>query len=277
MTSASRPERAQPAEPSHLLDAVTDRLGAGVAVAADPDLAMVELAVRGQWSPSLAEQTSAALRLCLAGPSTSIIVDLSDLGDPDGVSVSHRLMLWRRARLGTAPVRMTFCLPRATVFSRRVRFLQGPQPQVFASVLEARTAIGRRTPQADRLHARLDPHPGSVKSARDLVVQACHAWRLPALLSDARLIVSELAANAVEHAGTDFIVTVSRGGVRIHVSVHDRVGGFPHPDERELVVPQASLDERGRGLRLVHTTAVVWGALPTRDGKVVWATVAASS
>jgi hypothetical protein len=33
------------------------------------------------------------------------------------------------------------------------------------------------------------------------------------------------------------------------------------------------LSERGRGLRLVHFGAAAWGAMPTRGGKVVWATV----
>jgi hypothetical protein len=85
--------------------------------------------------------------------------------------------------------------------------------------------------------------------------------------------VSELAANAVEHACTDFIVTVSPGGTSLHVAVRDGVPRFPHPSEPELIDPLASLAERGRGLRLVHTVAAEWGAMPARGGKVVWATV----
>jgi anti-sigma regulatory factor (Ser/Thr protein kinase) len=85
--------------------------------------------------------------------------------------------------------------------------------------------------------------------------------------------MSELATNAVKHAGTDFIVTVSRGGTSLHVAVHDGVPRFPRPSEPALIDPLASLAERGRGLRLVHTVAAAWGAMPARSGKVVWATV----
>jgi hypothetical protein len=41
----------------------------------------------------------------------------------------------------------------------------------------------------------------------------------------------------------------------------------------ELTSAQTAHDERGRGLQLVHAIADGWGATPTRDGKVVWATV----
>ncbi|MEV4639370.1 hypothetical protein AB0J80_18660 [Actinoplanes sp. NPDC049548] len=33
------------------------------------------------------------------------------------------------------------------------------------------------------------------------------------------------------------------------------------------------LDERGCGLRVVHTDSTAWGAMPIAGGKVVWATV----
>jgi anti-sigma regulatory factor (Ser/Thr protein kinase) len=144
---------------------------------------------------------------------------------------------------------------------------------VFATVAEARSAIAERRSPADQRQAHFEPLPASVKAARDLVTQACHAWQLPGLLQDTWLIVSELAANAVEHASTNFIVTVSRSGTRLHVAIHDRLSRFPAPDEPKLVGSSASLGERGRGLRLVHTIAAAWGTVPTRDGKVVWATV----
>jgi anti-sigma regulatory factor (Ser/Thr protein kinase) len=170
-------------------------------------------------------------------------------------------------------VHLAFSLSSAAALSRRLRSLQGPHPSVFTSVTETRRAIAARVSRAHRMQARLEPRPASVKAARDLVAQACRAWHLTELLHDTWLIVSELAANAVQHARTDFIVTVSRTGDRLHVAIHDCVSRFPRPSEPALVSPQASLDERGRGLRLVHTVAAAWGAIPTREGKVVWATV----
>ena len=273
MTAADRRKQVQPIEPPYLLTAVINRRGVGVAVTGDASTTVVDMVVHGQWSQHLGEQVSTGLRLCLAGPSISIIIDLQHVDDPYGVSMPFWLAAWRHARLGLPPVHLAFCLPTTTALSRRLRHLQGPQPRVFATVPEARIAIAERLSRADRLQTRLAPRPASIGAARNLVRQACRAWHLPRLLDDTSLIVSELATNAVEHACTDFIVTVSRGGTSLHVAVHDGVPRFPRPSEPALIDPLASLAERGRGLRLVHTIAAAWGAMPARGGKVVWATV----
>jgi anti-sigma regulatory factor (Ser/Thr protein kinase) len=273
VTAADRRARAEPVKSPYLLTPVINRLGLRVAVTGDAGIAVVEVAAHGQWSPQLGEQLSAALRMCLAGPSPSIIVDLRDLGDPYGASLPFWLALWQQARHGSAPVHVTFSLPVTTGLSRRLRSRPAPRPRVYATVREARIAIVERMSHADRLQARLAPLPASVKAARTLVTQACHAWDRPELLPDSLLIVSELAANAVEHAGTDVIVTVSRGDTGLHVAVHDCDRRFPRLHDPELRSPPVSLDDRGRGLRLVHTVAAAWGAMPTRTGKVVWATV----
>ncbi|MFI7602437.1 ATP-binding protein [Actinoplanes sp. NPDC049681] len=273
MTAAGRHAQVQPLESPYLLTSAADRLGTGVAVTGDVGMVVVEVAVYGRWSPQLSEQVSAALHMCLAGPSAAIIVDLHDLGDPHGGSLPFWLALWRQARLGAAPVYVTFCLPTATALSRRLRYLQGPQPRAYTTLPEARAATAGRMSRADRLQIRLEPRPASVKVARTLVTRACRAWDRQKLLHDTWLIASELAANAVEHARTDFVVTVSRSNARLHVAIHDCVARFPHASELMLIAPQASLGERGRGLRLVHATAASWGTVPTHDGKVVWAAV----
>jgi anti-sigma regulatory factor (Ser/Thr protein kinase) len=273
MTAAERHEQVWPIEPPYLLTAVPNRRAVGVTVTGDASTTVVEMAAHGQWSQQLGKQVSAGLRLCLAGPSVSIIVDLQHVDDPYGVSMPFWLTAWRQARLALSPVNLVFCLPATAALSRRLRHLNGPQPRVFGNVPEARIAIAERLSRADRLQVRLAPRPASVGSARHLVRQACRAWRLSQLLDDTSLIVSELASNAVEHAGTDFIVTVSRGGTSLHVAVHDGVPRFPHPSKAALIDPVASLAGRGRGLRLVHAVAAAWGAMPARGGKVVWATV----
>jgi len=274
MTATERREQVQPLEPPYLLTSMTDRHGAGVTVTGDASIAVVELAARGQWSHHLCDQVSAGLRLCLSGPSAWIIIDLQHMDDAYGVSMPFWLRVWRQARLGPSPVHLAFSLPATTALSRRLRTLQGPQPRVFATALEARMTTAERMPHADRLQARLAPQPASISAARNLVAQACHDWHLPQLLPDTSLIVSELATNAVEHAGTDFIVTVSRGGTgRPHVAVHDGASRFPHPSGPALIDPRTTFPVRGRGLLLVHAVAAAWGAMPARGGKVVWATV----
>ena len=79
--------------------------------------------------------------------------------------------------------------------------------------------------------------------------------------------------NAVEHAATEITVVVSLRGSGIHICVADLVSRLPRllkPARPRRGMP---LDDRGRGLRVVQATARAWGALPTRTGKVVWATL----
>lgn len=105
--------------------------------------------------------------------------------------------------------------------------------------------------------------------ARRLVGQALGVWHRDVLADAARLVVTELVANAVEHAQGDSIrVTVTRlddGGVR--VGVVDKSGGRP--------VPRVARPDEigGRGLAIVGHMAAAWGTDPLPDGKRVWAVV----
>jgi anti-sigma regulatory factor (Ser/Thr protein kinase) len=257
----------RPVKPPYLLHAAPE-----VAVVGDESTAVVEMTARGAWSRRLGDRVATGLSLCLAGPSDSIIVDLRDLDDPHGASMPFWLAAWRQARLAPSPVRLALSLPASAALSRRLRALDGPQPRVFTTVPDARVALTERMPRADRLQIRLSPRPDSVRAARDLVAQACAAWELPHLLGDAVLITSELAANAVEHAATEYTVTLSRGDQLLHVTVHDELARFPRP--RLAAGDQDDpLAERGRGLPLVHGLAAAWGAMPAYGGQVVWATV----
>jgi anti-sigma regulatory factor (Ser/Thr protein kinase) len=259
-------------QPPYLLTASTDRRGLSVGVVADASTAVVEMTVHGSWSQQLGRQVAASIRLCLAGPSASVIIDLHDLQDPYGVSLPFWLSVWREGGLGPAPVQLALCVPATTVLDSRLR-QPAVQPLVFPTMSEARMAIADRLSRAHRLQARLAPRPASVRAARDLVAQACQAWRLPQL-QDAWLVVSELVANAVEHARTEFVITAStRGDTRLHLAVRDGTTNLPRLRETSSSSRPGLLQERGRGLWLVHASAAAWGAMPARGGKVVWATV----
>jgi two-component sensor histidine kinase len=85
----------------------------------------------------------------------------------------------------------------------------------------------------------------------------------------------ELVTNAVEHAGTDMLVTVTRREQGLHLVVRD--GNLVLP-RRLPVAPgltSARSDQRGQGLQVVEALARAWGARLTNDGtgKIVWATV----
>lgn len=113
----------------------------------------------------------------------------------------------------------------------------------------------------------LPREPESAATARRLVRDACAAWWLESLADDAALVVSELVANAVQHARRESIrVRVERTApatVVVVVSDFDRRPPVPRAPHDE--------DEDGRGLALVEVLAADWGADQRRWGKVVWA------
>ena len=113
----------------------------------------------------------------------------------------------------------------------------------------------------------LPPQEASVGAARGLVTGALAEWAADDLTDDATLLVSELATNAVVHAGTDFDVSVELLGDTVEVAVTDR-----HPT-RTLPAPPASVDgdfESGRGLFLTAALAEKWGVDYTSTTKRVW-------
>ena len=82
------------------------------------------------------------------------------------------------------------------------------------------------------------------------------------------LMLSELATNAVQHAATEFEVTVhvAPDGSRVRVEVERRRRGFPTPPDQVTDAPH------GRGLHIVRALADAWGIDMRRDqpGKTVW-------
>jgi anti-sigma regulatory factor (Ser/Thr protein kinase) len=92
------------------------------------------------------------------------------------------------------------------------------------------------------------------------------------LLDTIRIVIAELASNAIEHAHSTFTVTVSedRDGM-VTVAVHDHSAALP------VLQPQSTLTARGRGLQIVDQLAAEWGATAEPDdGKTVWATLSPS-
>lgn len=131
-----------------------------------------------------------------------------------------------------------------------------------------------------RLHAAVVPAPGdavvliedyraerrAIADARHLVAGAIRRWgHDAALVADAEIVVTELAANALIHAATPFRVRLERCGPMVRISVDD--GG---PSLPRLIEPDASRLS-GRGVHLIDAIARRWGVEVTRDGKTVWA------
>lgn len=88
----------------------------------------------------------------------------------------------------------------------------------------------------------------------------------PDLLDDAELLLGELAANALQHAGSVDRVAVCCTSRVLHIVVHDSA---PVEPWRPPAADAAS--ERGRGTVLFGRLAVDWGVSTGPDGgKDVW-------
>jgi anti-sigma regulatory factor (Ser/Thr protein kinase) len=111
----------------------------------------------------------------------------------------------------------------------------------------------------------LPPVPSSVPLARRLVRDVLRTWAAPQDPDDAELLVTELVANVVDHAGGDLLsLELTLAGGWLRVGVVD--GSAVRPIVREMSHEQ----ERGRGMRLVATIAERWGAEDHDGGKRVW-------
>jgi hypothetical protein len=109
--------------------------------------------------------------------------------------------------------------------------------------------------------------PHAPRAARRFVVETLLQWGRDESLDDAALVVSELAANAVLHAHSDFSVAVSTQGDRVRIAVSDASSAGPVlRDSVSTTAPS------GRGVALVAALAQDWGCdVKGKDGKVVWA------
>jgi two-component sensor histidine kinase len=117
---------------------------------------------------------------------------------------------------------------------------------------------------SDVVVAVLPPRAASASEAREIVTTQCVAWGMASLCDDVALVVTELVANAVRHAGTDIQISVSALGDGVRLEVRD---GSTRP-----LRPRAALssDEGGRGLLLDDALSSRYGVQGDADGKRVW-------
>jgi anti-sigma regulatory factor (Ser/Thr protein kinase) len=117
----------------------------------------------------------------------------------------------------------------------------------------------------------LEATPISAAGARAFVSRHLVDHRLTLLVEPVRLVVSELATNALLHGQTPFVVTLSREDDTVRVTVSD---------ESAWVTAHASdqaLSAGGRGLGIVNVISRDWGVITGVGSKTVWATFEVST
>ena len=109
--------------------------------------------------------------------------------------------------------------------------------------------------------------PRSVCGARGFVTDVLTEHHLPLLVDDVRLVVSELATNALVHAHTAFTVKLRTAmGPAVVLEVGD--GSCAGP----VLVAATVLDTSGRGMAIVEALTQDWGIdVYEAGGKSVWA------
>lgn len=119
---------------------------------------------------------------------------------------------------------------------------------------------------AEEVSVRFEADPTTVRRAREFIRRLMREWGSQHLSDDAALVVTELAANAVVHAGTPYEVRVKRSEGHVRIEVADSGAGTPEPQ------PLSDTAESGRGLVLISALSSSWGIEAGDErGKVTWA------
>lgn len=122
------------------------------------------------------------------------------------------------------------------------------------------------------LEWRFPPEAESASSARRHVLEALEGLELDGASDSAAIVVSELAANVLLHARSDFVVRLivaqpEDGPPVVRIEVDDRSSHVP------TIHNFTVFSTSGRGLRLVDSVSAAWGVqlAAERSGKTVWA------
>lgn len=209
--------------------------------------------LRGELEARTLAEAESVLRECLAHMPSALVID------GEGLTVAPSAHLWL---LGLA--RSAARWPGTAVI------LTGEHPEVPSDpalgkcpTVDSALSLLNSRPFGERRQLVLPPDPASCARARALVAQACADWGIGRPRRLAELLISELVANAVMHAGTRLKVTVRRTDHELELSVRDHgVGRLPNDAELH--------DPRGFGLQLLGALSDTWGWSPAGRGKVVW-------
>ena len=114
---------------------------------------------------------------------------------------------------------------------------------------------------------KLPPEAASVPEARRFASQAvAELGGTGASPNEVQLLVSELATNAVLHAGTPMRLSVLRDGDCVRIEVRDDDPNVPQVPTG-MPAPTAT---SGRGILLLDAIASEWGVNSSEKGKTIW-------
>jgi hypothetical protein len=148
--------------------------------------------------------------------------------------------------------------------------LGGDRAEAYARICRVHSDVVADQPQLDdaEYSCAFARGPHAPWQARRFVTDVLRRWRLDELVDPARLIVTELATNAVVHARSGFTVSLNHEGPVVRIAVGDGAASVPQR------APGGACGSRGRGIPIIEAMASRWGHLALDRGKLVWAELA---
>jgi hypothetical protein len=230
---------------------------------------LVTVAFSGPLTLDRTTDLRGILLRCLAECPSAVVVDLTGATVDSDLPLTVFPAVARHAsRWPGAPVLLA--VPPGPVADRLAHRRRHRYLPVFPSREAAVATLGDSGASTPALRTGLPFSPDALPTARRLVANACQAWGLSHLSGYAELIASELAGNALRHAGPPLRLVAAARGAYLHIVVRDGTPLLPR-----LLPPGArdALSVADHGLSLVNAVATAWGCLRTAGGKAVWATL----
>ncbi|MGZ8750795.1 MAG: ATP-binding protein [Pseudonocardia sp.] len=130
-----------------------------------------------------------------------------------------------------------------------------------------RSAPPVRPPGDGHRELLLPADPTAPGAARAFLRCATEEWGVDDdLAQDAAMVITELVANAVDHARTESTLSIGVAHEGLCISVRDT---RPGPVLRPAPIDPTAA--RGRGLQMVDALTTAWGVTLHAGGKTVWA------
>ncbi|GFG55768.1 sulfate transporter [Mycolicibacterium agri] len=118
-----------------------------------------------------------------------------------------------------------------------------------------------------RARANLPADPSSLSRSRRLVEEWLSAWSKNELVPVAKVVVTTLVENVLQHTDSAPSVRLETRGETVTVAVEDDSRKPPIISETQLATDQPT------GLKLIDALTRAWGNAPTPSGKTVWAVI----
>ncbi len=214
----------------------------------------------------------------LAGDVTSALASRARRAAPSAVDVLRKHWLTVVAIVpAVLTAARTWPVARLTAFPQPVRAVPRVEPLAAREIAnEGSLPMSRHVPVVEqglvshRRELTLAAEPAAPRHARTLLRAAATEWEVnEEIYEDAAMIVTELVANAVDHARSSSTLTIDLDDHGLRVAVRDTcAAGVPH------LAPADPHAPRGRGLQMVDALSTNWGVTRHGDGKTVWAVLA---